>query len=72
MVASVMDFLPQFTVKQRKKRRNRRKKISEPNCYNESVADDEHITTVQAKNEEALELIDRNRFCALTLFESKQ
>jgi len=71
MVASVKDFLPQFTVKQRKKRRNRRKKISEPNCYNDSVAD-EHITTVQGKNEEALELIDHNRFCALRLFETKQ
>lgn len=74
MVASVMEFLPQLTVKQRKKRRNRRKKTSEPNCYNESVADDddEHITTVQAKNEAALDLIDHNRFSALRLFESNQ
>jgi hypothetical protein len=72
MVASVMDFLPQLTFKQRKKRRNRRKKTSEPSCYNGSVADDEHITTVQAKNDEALELIDNNRFCALRLFESNQ
>jgi len=72
MVASVMDFLPQLTVKQRKKRRNRRKKTSEPNCYNELVADDEHITNVQVKNEEALELIDHNRFCALRLNESNQ
>jgi len=72
MVASVMDFLPQLTVKHGKKRRKRRKKTSEPNCYNESVADGEHITTVQAKNEEVLELIDHNRFCALRLFESNQ
>lgn len=72
MVASVVDFLPQLTVKQRKKRRNRRKKTSEPKCYNESAADDEHMTTVHAKNEEALELIDHNRFRALRLFESNQ
>jgi len=72
MVTSVMDFLPQLTVKQRKKRRNRQKETSECNCYDEPVADDEHITNVQAKNEEALELIDHNRFCALRLFESNQ
>jgi flagellar biosynthesis component FlhA len=72
MVASVVDFLPQLTVKQRKKRRNRRKNTSEPKCYNESAADDEHMTTVHAKNEEALELIDHNRFRALRLFESNQ
>jgi hypothetical protein len=72
MVASVMDFLPQLTVKHRKKRRNRRKKNSERKRFNELVVDDEHVTSVQSKNEEALELIDHNTFCALRLDGSNQ
>jgi hypothetical protein len=71
MVASVMEFLPQLTVELRKKR-SRRKKTREPKCYNESIADDYNITTVQSKNEEALELIAHNRFCALRLGESDE
>jgi cytochrome c-type biogenesis protein CcmH/NrfF len=67
-----MDLLPQLTVEQRKKRRIRRKKTRKPKCYNESIADDEHITAVQSKNEEALELIDHNKFCALRLGENNQ
>jgi hypothetical protein len=70
MVKLVTDFLPDFSVTQRKKK-NKRKKKNDSKRYGESVLGDENASE-KSKSEEIVEFIDCNSFSGLKLCGSNQ